>query len=106
MELVQVHQEALEAAREATQSALARSNGRDCCGFSWVTCHEKGTSKLIREMKKLGFSKSYGGGYALWNPSGSATQELTAKEAGADAYVAVFLKYFPDVNMYSGSRMD
>lgn len=106
MELTQVHAEAVRAAQQATVAFLAQHGDRDCCGFAWVTCYEEGTSKFVRELKKLGFSRSYGGGYQLWNPSGNHTQAITAKEKGADAYVAVFRKYFPEVKMYSGSRMD
>ena len=106
MELVQVHQEAVRAAQQATQSFLAQHGDRDCCGFAWVTCYEKGTSKFVRELKKLGFRRSYGGGYQLWNPSGSYTQAITAKEVGAQAYADTFKKYYPEVKMYAGSRMD
>ena len=106
MELKVIHAEAIQAAQTATQQALANSRGFDCCGFAWVTVYEKGTSKLVRELKTLGFSKAYGGGYQLWNPSGSHTQEITAKEKGAEAYADVFRKYFPDMKIYAGSRMD
>lgn len=106
MELTQVHAEAVAAAQTATRNFLSTHGDRDCCGFAWVTCYEKGTSKLIREMKKLGFKRSYGGGYQLWNPSGSYTQSITAKEVGAQAYVDTFRKYFPEVKIYAGSRMD
>lgn len=107
MEVTQVHQEAVVAARTATQDFLAQHGDRDCCGFAWVTCYEKGNSQIIRQLKKLGFQRAYGGGgYQLWNPSGSHTQSITAKEAGADAYVAVMRKHFPDIKIYSNSRMD
>jgi recombinational DNA repair protein RecT len=106
MELVQVHQEAVQAAQQATNNFLATHGDRDCCGFAWVTCYEKGTSQFVRELKKLGFQRSYSGGYQLWNPSGSYTQAITAKEKGAEAYVQVFKKHFPEVKMYAGSRMD
>lgn len=106
MELVQVHQEAVRAAQQATQSFLAQHGDRDCCGFAWVTVYEKGTSKFVRELKKLGFRRAYGGGYQLWNPSGSHTQSITAKEEGAQAYVAVIRKHYPEVKIYAGSRMD
>lgn len=105
-QLVTIHQVALTAARNATQSFLASHGDRDCCGFAWVTVYEKGTSKFVRELKKLGFRRACGGGYELWNPSGNHTQALTAKEKGADAYVEVFRKHFPDVTIYSNSRMD
>ena len=106
MEITQVHAEAVRAAQEATRKFLAQNGDRDCCGFAWVTCYEKGTSKFVRELKKLGFRRSYNGGYQLWNPSGSYTQAITAKEVGAQAYADTFKKYYPEVKMYAGSRMD
>ena len=106
MELSQVHAEAVRAAQQAAEDFLAQHGDRDCCGFAWISCYEKGTSKFVRELKKLGFQRSYGGGYQLWNPSGSRTQAITAKEKGAEAYVAVFRKYFPEVKMYASSRLD
>ena len=106
MELSQIHEEGIVAAQQATQDYLAKHGDRDCCGFAWVTCYEKGTSKFVRELKKLGFRRSYSGGYELWNPSGSYTQCITAKEVGADAYIKVMRKYFPEIKIYSNSRMD
>ena len=104
--LTQVHNEAMSAAAKAAEDFLAKHGDRDCCGFAWVSCYEKGTSKLIRAMKKLGFSRSYSGGYQLWNPSKNHTQSITAKEEGARAYVDVFRKHFPGVKIYASSRMD
>ena len=106
MELVQAHNEAIMAARKATEDFLAKHGDRDCCGFAWVTSWEKGNTKLGRAMVKLGFRKSYGGGYQLWNPSGSWTQAITAKEEGAQAYVNTMKKYFPELKLSAGSRMD
>lgn len=106
MELVQAHNEAIMAARKATEDFLAKHGDRDSCGFAWVTSWEKGNTKLGRAMVKLGFRKSYGGGYQLWNPSGSWTQAITAKEEGARAYVDTMKKYFPELKLSAGSRMD
>lgn len=93
------------AAAKATREFLAKHGDRDCCGFAWTTTYEKGTSKLVRELKKYGFSKSYGGGYQLWNPSKSYTQSISALEAGADAAAKVLTARL-GVKFYSGSRMD
>lgn len=97
--------EAIVAAQKATGAFLAAHGDRDCCGFAWVTTYEKGTSKLVRELKKVGFSKEYGGGYRLWNPSKSGTQSLSALEAGADAAAKVLTEKL-GVKFYSASRMD
>ena len=107
MELVQAHNEAIMAARKATEDFLAKHGDRDCCGFASVRIYGvKLSTKLGKEFVKLGFRKNYGGGIELWNPSGSWTQAITAKEKGAEAYVEVFRKYFPDMKIYSWSRMD
>lgn len=97
--------EAIVTAQKATADFLAKHGDRDCCGFAWVTTYEKGTSKLVRELKKVGFRKSYGGGYQLWNPSKSHTQSLSALEAGAEA-AADLLTQKLGVKFYAGSRMD
>ena len=97
--------EAISAAAKATRAFIATHGDRDACGFAWVTTYEKGTSKLVRELKKFGFSKSYGGGYQLWNPSKSHTQSISALEAGADAAAKVLTERL-GVKFYSGSRMD
>jgi hypothetical protein len=93
------------AARKATNEWLAAHGDRDACGFSWVTVYEKGTSKLVRELKKHGFRKAYGGGYQLWNPSKSGTQCISALEAGSEA-AASKLTELLGVKFYAGSRMD
>lgn len=98
-------QTAMALASKATTDFLAKHGDRDCCGFAWVTTYEKGTSKLVRELKKFGFSKSYGGGYQLWNPSKSYTQSISALEAGAEA-AADHLTKVLGVKFYAGSRMD
>ena len=100
-----VNQGLVEAQRK-TQAFLAQHGDRDACGFAWVTVYEKGSTKLGRALKKFGFSKSYTGGLQLWNPSKSGTQSISALEAGADAFVVVMRNTFPDMKVYSGSRMD
>jgi hypothetical protein len=56
-------------------------------------------------LKAVGFKPAYGGGLQLWNPSGSWTQCITAKEEGAEAYAKV-LQSFGIEKAYAGSRMD
>jgi hypothetical protein len=53
----------------------------------------------------VGFSKAYGGGLQLWNPSGHPTQAITAKEEGAEAYAKVLSSKL-GLKAYAGSRMD
>lgn len=100
-----IHNTATQAAAKATEDFLALHGDRDACGFAWVTVYEKGSTKLGRALKSVGFKPAYGGGLQLWNPSGNWTQCITAKEEGAEAYAKV-LKSFGIDKAYAGSRMD
>ena len=103
-----IHQQALNAARQATNKFLQeRLGGKDNypCGFAWVTIYEKGSTKLGRALTKLGFSKAYTGGLQLWNPAGTPLQNVDAKEAGAEAYAQVIRDQL-GVKCYAGSRLD
>jgi hypothetical protein len=100
-----VHATASMAARKTTEDFLAKNGDRDCCGFAWVNVYKvRSNSKLGKALVKVGFSKSYEGGLQLWNPSGSFTQCITAKEEGAIAYASELRKY--GIEAYAGSRMD
>ena len=97
--------DAMQAAWEATHVYLTKHGDRDACGFAWVKTYEKGSTKLGRTLLKNGFSKAYGGGLQLWNPSKSGTQSISALEAGADAAATVLSERL-GVKFYSDSRMD
>ena len=103
--LASVHNTATQAAAKATEDFLAKHGDRDACGFAWVTVNEKGSTKLGRALKAVGFKPAYGGGLQLWNPSGNWTQCITAKEEGAQAYAEVLRKAGIE-KAYAGSRMD
>ena len=103
--LASVHQTACQAAAKATEDFLAKHGDRDACGFAWVTVNERGSTKLGRALKAVGFKPAYGGGLQLWNPSGNWTQCITAKEEGAQAYAKV-LRLAGIEKAYAGSRMD
>ena len=106
MEQVQtVVLEAVAEAAKATEDFLAKHGDRDACGFAWVTVYEKGSTKMGRALLKSGFSKAYGGGLQTWNPSGSWTQCITAKEVGAEAAAKVLTEKL-GVKAYAGSRLD
>jgi len=96
---------AKQEAAKATEDFLAKHGDRDACGFAWVTVYEKGSTKTGRALIKAGFSKAYSGGLQLWNPSGSWTQCITAKEVGAEAAAKVLAEKL-GVKAYAGSRMD
>jgi hypothetical protein len=92
-------------AAHATAQFLQKHGDRDACGFAWVTVYEKGSTKMGRALIKAGFSKAYGGGLQMWNPSGNFTQSITAKEVGAEAAAKVLTAWL-GVKAYAGSRMD
>jgi len=101
----QVVAEAKLAAQKATEDFLAKHGDRDACGFAWITCYEKGSTKIGKALTKAGFSKAYGSGLQMWNPSGSWTQCITAKEVGAQAAAKIISERL-GVTCYAGSRMD
>jgi hypothetical protein len=99
--------EAAQQARTATKAFLAKHGDRDACGFAWVTVYDvRSNSKLGKALATFGFSKAYGGGLQLWNPSGNPTQCITAKEEGARAYADVLKAKLGLERVYAGSRMD
>lgn len=97
--------DAQAAAAAATQAFLSQHGDRDACGFASVRVYEKGSTKLGRALLKNGFRKCYGGGLEWWNPSGSYTQAITAKEVGAEAAAQVLQERL-GVKAYAWSRMD
>lgn len=106
MDQVQVAvREAQVAAAKATGEFLQKHGDRDACGFAWVRVAEKGSTKMGRALLANGFRKSYNGGLEWWNPSGSYTQAITAKEVGAEAAARVLVERL-GVKAYAGSRMD
>ena len=70
------------------------------CGFAWVVV--KGArGKKANALKEIGFRKRYDGpGLSLWNPSGSMTQDMDAKYAGAQACAEVLRKMGYDAEAY------
>jgi len=97
-------EQAFEAARNATKLHLDQHHGFDCCGFAWVNI-KPGTSALARELKSRGDArKSYYGGVDVWDPGKSMTQNMSAKEAGAQAFAKVLQD--AGYKAYMMSRMD
>ena len=97
--------EACAEAAKATNAFLAKHGDRDACGFAWVTVYEKGSTKMGRALIKAGFRKAYGGGLQMWNPSGSHTQCISAKEEGATVAAKILTERL-GVKAYAGSRLD
>ena len=102
-----IHNEATLAAQTAARKFFhEKLGGRDqyACGFAWVTVIEKGSTRLGRRLKEIGFRKAYGGGLQLWDPSRFPCQNVDTLEAGAQAYADVLKKY--GIEAYAGSRLD
>lgn len=97
--------EAQRVAARATEQYIAKNGEWDACGFASVRVYEKGSTRIGRALLKNGFRKCYSGGLELWNPSGSYTQAITAKEVGAEAAAEV-LREVLGVKAYAWSRMD
>ena len=76
------------------------------CGFAWVSAGVKGNTKVGKSYIAQGFNKDYVGGYKLWNPGKSFTQDMSAKYAGAKAYVNTVKAYIPDAPLYANYRLD
>jgi hypothetical protein len=91
----------------ATKYFNERLGGKDAlaCGFAWVVVNDvKLSSKLGKEMAKHGFSKEYGGGISIWNPSKLSCQNVDTKESGAQAYAKVLKD--AGFKCYAASRLD
>lgn len=103
-----VHAEAVVLAKQAGQAKLDSIGGdRGSCGFAWVNVYEvRKNSKLGKVLQELGYQKDYSGAMNLWNPSGLGCQNIDAKESGAIHYVRHMQLNFPQLTMYSGSRLD
>jgi hypothetical protein len=94
-----IHNTAAAAAQKATAEFLSKHGDRDACGFAWVVVREKGSTKLGRALKSVGFKPAYGGGL-----SRSGTQSITAKEDGAIAYAEVLRQH--GIEAHAASRLD
>ena len=103
----EIHNEAVQNAAQATQHYIDTAGEHPLnCGFAWVQTFVKGNTKLGKSFISQGFDKSYTGGYKLWNPGKSYTQDMSAKMVGAEAYVDTVKKYLPEVQLYVQSRLD
>jgi len=104
MDIQVLHDAATTAAKHVTAQHLAMHGEDFYCGFAWVQISEKASTKLGRALKSIGFTKAYGGGMQLWNPSGTFSQSMFLKEAGAQAYADVLQDF--GIHAYVGSRPD
>ena len=100
-----IYAEAHNAATTATDKYLRETGEHPFnCGFAWVTI-KPARGAMVTFLKKSNIGrKAYGGGYQIWNPSSSFTQDMSAKAAGAGEFARVLNKYGITANM--GTRMD
>lgn len=105
MDIAAIHQEATQAAQKAAADMKAQRGDGFPCGFAWVVVHGvKLNTRLGKEMKRVGFSKNYGGGIQLWNPSRNMAQNVDILMAGARAYAEVLKRN--GIDAYADSRWD
>ena len=98
--------EAAIQARTAAKAFYDTHGEHDACGFAWVDVYGvRSNSRLGKTLQSFGFRKDYSGSLQLWNPSGSATQSVNIKEAGAAAYAEVLTRKL-GIRAYAGSRLD
>ena len=98
--------EAAIQARTAAKAFYDTHGDHDACGFAWVNVWGvRSNSRLGKTLQSYGFRKDYSGSLQLWNPSGSATQSINIKEAGAEAYARVITQRL-GIKAYAGSRLD
>ena len=93
-------------AEAAAQIKYQEVGERDACGFGWVEVYvDRTNSKQAKELLKAGFRKDYKPKcLSMWDPAGIATQSISVKEAGANAY-ATYLQGL-GLKAYAGSRLD
>jgi len=105
MNAAQVITKANAAAHDATDTYLRETGEHPFnCGFAWVTI-KPARGALVKEMKRQGIGrKGPHGGWQVWNPSKSYTQDCSAMAAGAGAYADVLSEY--GINAITGSRLD
>jgi len=98
--------EAAIQARTAAKAFYNQHGEYDACGFAWVDVYGvRSNSRLGKTLQSFGFRKSYTGSLQLWSPCGSATQSISIKEAGAEAYAKVLTEKL-GIKAYAGSRLD
>lgn len=106
MNILEAHDVAVAAAKDAAEKYFNQYGDRDACGFSWVKANVDGRSKIARELKKIGFQKAWNYGYDIWNPSQMCVQSISVLEKGSYAYAAKMNDLLGVNVFYAQSRMD
>ena len=104
--VIEIVEEAKQAAREAEAVFRAKYGEPNYCGFSWVEVFvDRTNSKEAKDLQRAGLTTTYKPKVlSLRNPGGSGTQSMDIKEAGVEAATEVFRKY--GYRAYACSRAD
>jgi hypothetical protein len=106
MNLVELHEVAVQAAKQAEAEFMAKHGEPFYCGFAWVEVKvERTNSKQAKDLMSIGFGKSWlPKRLQLWNVTGNPTQSMDIKETGARAYAEVLRNN--GIEAYMHSRAD
>jgi len=115
MNMMDIHTEATQAAKQAVADYLAdweaKTGGNEYgepmyCGFAWVDVSVTRTnSKEAKALESVGFRPSWRPKQMqLWDPAQHRGQSMDCKEVGAQAYAEVLRKH--GFTAYMGSRAD
>jgi len=115
MNMIDIHTEATQAAKNAVADFLTDWNNKTggnqygepmYCGFAWVDVAVTRTnSKEAKALESVGFRSSYRPKtMQLWDPAQHPGQSMDCKEVGARAYAEVLQKH--GFKAYMGSRAD
>jgi len=96
--LEKVQKVATQQAAKKTQEYINNHGEGWPCGFAWVSIPSDGRTKLGKLLSQVGMVGK------VWNPSGNHTQDMYAKEAGAEAYAEVLNAN--GIKAYVDTRMD
>jgi len=106
MNILQAHEIAIAAAKDAANKYFQQYGDRDACGFSWVKANIDGRTKIARELKKVGFDRAWNYGYDFWNPSKMPVQSISVLEKGSYAYAEKMNELLETDVFFAQSRMD
>lgn len=103
-ELIEIHKQALAAARQAVQAIAHEEGTRGLdCGFAWVNFSGRdGFGRAVRSQPEV--SRGYPNGYQVWNPGQHNGQSIHIIRAGAEAYNDVLARH--NIVGTVGSRYD
>ena len=108
--LQHIHEQALAATENAALQAYAEHGDTGACGFGWVEIQVDGRSPKARELRSLGWGKSWlPKTLILWRPSQLGVQSIHVQEVGASAYAETFNELMPvgsNLRAYPCSRYD